>query len=381
MRPVGKRRQPAAADRRTTGSSPCRDNARLDSVCRSGHCGARRLADRADVRGAYAHAHAAPTAASTKPQPSRRQHSRPHRRHADAEAAAQPDTDGRADPRPRPCRRLLHPRLPRRAPRPPSRPAAAPVQTPAAQLSLAALRWPTARRQTNGARRRPARRSQTAAAQPSSSSAATQCRPDRGRMPGHGSPARQPLARHQRLRTSARRPRPGHGRTATPVVAARPRPATAPTPAPRTVSGPRARAAGTGVIHGSAFFDTDANGVLDTSEAGLSPTSRSPWARRAAWRGPSLTDDDGAFTFDGLAPGTYHVSMTVPSDYVATTDAGQDVDVVRRRDPADVLFGLLSRRGRRPRTPTADAEMPTTSRSSPWPRSARCRCALPKAAT
>ncbi|MCA1644432.1 MAG: C39 family peptidase [Chloroflexi bacterium] len=54
------------------------------------------------------------------------------------------------------------------------------------------------------------------------------------------------------------------------------------------------------------------------------------------------TDDSGAFAFDGLADGTYRVTLTVPSDYVATTDQGQDIEVAQGTDTAAVLFGLIS---------------------------------------
>jgi hypothetical protein len=54
------------------------------------------------------------------------------------------------------------------------------------------------------------------------------------------------------------------------------------------------------------------------------------------------TDESGAFTFDGLAPGTYHIAVTVPANYVPTTDAGQDVEVTQDAEPGPVLFGLIT---------------------------------------
>jgi hypothetical protein len=55
------------------------------------------------------------------------------------------------------------------------------------------------------------------------------------------------------------------------------------------------------------------------------------------------TDDSGDFSFEGLAPGTYHVAVTVPQDYVPTTDAGDDVDVVDDADAPQMAFGLITR--------------------------------------
>jgi hypothetical protein len=54
------------------------------------------------------------------------------------------------------------------------------------------------------------------------------------------------------------------------------------------------------------------------------------------------TDDTGAFAFDGLPAGRYRVSLTVPPDTVATTDAGQDIQVQPGVDTLGVLFGLIS---------------------------------------
>jgi hypothetical protein len=114
------------------------------------------------------------------------------------------------------------------------------------------------------------------------------------------------------------------------------------TPSPAPSAAASAVAIGTGVIHGTAFADSDANGQPGPSKPGLSQVevtlaSPSGLARTVQ------TDDAGAFTFDGLNPGTYRITVTVPSDYVPTTDAGQDVEVVPDADTAEVLFGLISK--------------------------------------
>ncbi|MBV9578711.1 MAG: C39 family peptidase, partial [Chloroflexi bacterium] len=55
------------------------------------------------------------------------------------------------------------------------------------------------------------------------------------------------------------------------------------------------------------------------------------------------SDANGDFHFEGLKPGTYHVEVTAPTDYVPTTDAGQDVDVADGVDTPYVTFGLITR--------------------------------------
>jgi len=100
-------------------------------------------------------------------------------------------------------------------------------------------------------------------------------------------------------------------------------------------------ALGTGVVHGQAFFDANADGVWQDTEAGLIHVQVQLTLSNGLSRTAS-TDDHGAFTFEGLAPGMYRVNVTVPTDYVATTDQGQDVEVVEDADPTEVLFGLLS---------------------------------------
>jgi len=76
---------------------------------------------------------------------------------------------------------------------------------------------------------------------------------------------------------------------------------------------------GTGVIHGSAFVDADANGVANDGEVGLSnvqvtlnPTNGAGLAR---W---TLTGDDATFSFDARAR---HLPRrpALPDNYVATT--------------------------------------------------------------
>jgi hypothetical protein len=115
-------------------------------------------------------------------------------------------------------------------------------------------------------------------------------------------------------------------------------PAASPAAAGSPVAG---LAPGTGSVHGQAFIDADADGLLEDSEAGLAHVEVRLIPANGLSRS-ATTDEYGVFTFEGLAPGTYRVSVTVPTEYVLTTDSGQDVEIVQDAETADVLFGLLS---------------------------------------
>jgi hypothetical protein len=115
------------------------------------------------------------------------------------------------------------------------------------------------------------------------------------------------------------------------------------TPSP-TASVAAAAPVGSGSIHGVTFVDDNANGQLDDGKPRLVNVEVTLSVPNGLSR-TTFSDDTGGFTFNGLAPGTYHVAVTAPAEYVPTTDAGQDVDV---QDDAsvetnDVLFGLISR--------------------------------------
>jgi hypothetical protein len=100
-------------------------------------------------------------------------------------------------------------------------------------------------------------------------------------------------------------------------------------------------AAGTGTIHGQAFVDANANGQLDDTEAGLARVEVKLIFLNGLSRSAS-SDDNGAFAFDGLAPGTYRINVNLPGEYVATTDLSQEIEVVQGTVSADVVFGLIS---------------------------------------
>ena len=128
--------------------------------------------------------------------------------------------------------------------------------------------------------------------------------------------------------------------TVTPVAAAPAATASPATPAP-TSSTSSVTPGGNGAIHGEAFIDADADGQVGDSEVGLARVEVKLNFANGLSRS-ATTDDTGAFAFEGLAPGTYRVTVTVPNEYVTTTDPGEDVDVVAGSDTPDVLFGLIS---------------------------------------
>ena len=97
----------------------------------------------------------------------------------------------------------------------------------------------------------------------------------------------------------------------------------------------------TGTIQGRAFLDANADGQLGAAEEGFGQVSIKLTYANGLSR-TVLTDDSGAFAFDGLPPGAYRVSATIPANYVPTTDAGEDVEVVQDVDTAAINFGFLN---------------------------------------
>lgn len=123
--------------------------------------------------------------------------------------------------------------------------------------------------------------------------------------------------------------------TATPVAV---------TPSPSTVATATSGAStstGTGTLRGRTFVDANADGQFADGEAGLGQVSVKLTYANGLTR-TATSDDAGAFSFDALAPGPYQVSVAVPMNYVATTDAAQDIEVVQDVDTEDVRFGLIS---------------------------------------
>jgi hypothetical protein len=114
--------------------------------------------------------------------------------------------------------------------------------------------------------------------------------------------------------------------------------------AQRTVSGllfgNRALAAAA-TVSGVKFNDANGNGVRDTGEAGLSGVT----IRVTDATGTVLTrttDASGAFSFTGLAAGTYVVSEVVPGGFTQTAPAAPGtftVTLTAGQSVADLLFG------------------------------------------
>jgi hypothetical protein len=100
-------------------------------------------------------------------------------------------------------------------------------------------------------------------------------------------------------------------------------------------------AAAGNTISGQVFVDADANGLRSDGEPGVAQIDIALWSATGLIR-TVRTADDGTFSFDRLLPDMYRVTMTVPGEYVSTTDAGMDVEVVQDTTTPDVLFGLIS---------------------------------------
>ncbi len=151
-------------------------------------------------------------------------------------------------------------------------------------------------------------------------------------------PTTQPTATPTLAPTRAATPTQPPQATATPLaaaLAASASPTASTTPASTTAS------TGAATIHGQAFVDANADGQVSDGEVGLAQVEIRLTFPNGLSRS-TRTDDAGVFSFDGVAPGPYRVSLTVPSNYVSTTDAGQDIEVVQDADTADILFGLIS---------------------------------------
>src|SRR5947209_13442985 len=123
--------------------------------------------------------------------------------------------------------------------------------------------------------------------------------------------------------------------TQTPVAAT-----PSPSPAATATSG-ASTSTGTGTLRGRTFVDANADGQFADGETGLGQVSVKLTYANGLTR-TAATDDAGSFSFDALVPGPYQVSVAVPVNYVATTDAAQDIEVVQDVDTEDVRFGLIS---------------------------------------
>ena len=126
-----------------------------------------------------------------------------------------------------------------------------------------------------------------------------------------------------------------------------------PPPPPTTTS----LATGAGAIRGAVFSDADANGQLNEGDSAFAQIDVMLSTGNSVLR-TTRSGDDGSFSFDGVAPGQYRVSIAVPIDHVPTTDAGKDVDLAPGTVVDDLRFGIISAQaaGLAPSTDTAAAE-------------------------
>jgi hypothetical protein len=128
--------------------------------------------------------------------------------------------------------------------------------------------------------------------------------------------------------------------TPVPVSAAVVVPTRAPTVVAPAAPAKRATPSGAGGVHGFVYYDANADGEVADEEAGMADVEITLLAQSGSQR-TTRTDVNGAYGFDGLAPGTYHISVALPTDTVGTTDAGQDIVVGPGQPTDDVAFGLV----------------------------------------
>jgi SdrD B-like protein/peptidase C39-like protein len=125
-----------------------------------------------------------------------------------------------------------------------------------------------------------------------------------------------------------------------------PTPSATPTAAPTRVAAAAtvtpAAQTGNRQIAGSVFVDDNASGQLTDTKQRLMNVEVVLTHANGLSR-TTHTDASGAFTFDALPTGTYHVAVTLPADYVPTTDEGQDVTLDDDADTSPLLFGLITR--------------------------------------
>jgi hypothetical protein len=100
----------------------------------------------------------------------------------------------------------------------------------------------------------------------------------------------------------------------------------------------------TGSISGSAFIDTNFNGVRDTGEPGQAGATVYLDANNNGILDPGevstvTSASDGSFSFSNLLPGTYHVREVVPAGYSQTAQINSDVNLTGGQNFAGVQFG------------------------------------------
>ncbi len=81
------------------------------------------------------------------------------------------------------------------------------------------------------------------------------------------------------------------------------------------------------------WYDTNMNGVQDSSEAAVPDVTVNLYDGSGTFQGSDTTDSDGIYGFEGLVPGDYFVEFILPANYMFTVpDSGAD-DLDSDADP------------------------------------------------
>ncbi|MBV9323059.1 MAG: C39 family peptidase [Chloroflexi bacterium] len=126
------------------------------------------------------------------------------------------------------------------------------------------------------------------------------------------------------------------------AVTATPTPLAGQSPTAVPTATPDVALLGTGRIQGTTFVDDNANGQLTDAKQRMTGVELVLTFANGLSR-TTHSDPNGDFHFDGLQPGSYHVAMTSPPDYVPTTDAGHDVEIADGVETPYLTFGLITR--------------------------------------
>jgi hypothetical protein len=101
-----------------------------------------------------------------------------------------------------------------------------------------------------------------------------------------------------------------------------------------------------GTISGIKFYDANLNGVFDEGEAGVGGITifldLNENGELDEGEPCTVTAEDGSYTFDGLAPGTYIVREILPEGCLTTTGVEQTVDVPGALAGAEVTAPLIA---------------------------------------
>ena len=95
-------------------------------------------------------------------------------------------------------------------------------------------------------------------------------------------------------------------------------------------------------LSGQVFNDANANGVLDTGEAGLAGVTVQLQNPDGSLITTAATTSDGTYSFAGLQPGTYRVREVLPTSFLQTTPDPADVTVDLGQARTGLNFGSVT---------------------------------------